>query len=110
MICGTAARRLGRSGNAFRLLENKSIFLTGHTGFKGGWIAHWLTELGAHVHGYALAPPTEPNFFTETRLQERIASSTIDDIRDLENLAKAVKQAKPEIVIHGCTAFSARVL
>jgi len=80
--------------------KNKSIFLTGHTGFKGGWIAHWLTELGAHVHGYSLVPPTELNFFTATRLQERIASSTIDDIRDLENLAKAVKQAKPDILIH----------
>jgi len=80
--------------------NNKSVFLTGHTGFKGGWIAHWLTELGAHVHGYALAPPTELNFFTATRLQERIASSTIDDIRDLEKLSTAIKQAKPDILIH----------
>jgi len=80
--------------------KNKSVFLTGHTGFKGGWIAHWLTELGAHVHGYALAPPTEPNFFAETKLQERIASSTIDDIRDLEKLSTAIKQAKPDILIH----------
>jgi CDP-glucose 4,6-dehydratase len=80
--------------------KNKSVFLTGHTGFKGGWIAHWLTELGAHVHGYALASPTEPSFFTETKLQERIASSLIDDIRDLENVTKAVKQAKPDILIH----------
>lgn len=80
--------------------KNKSVFLTGHTGFKGGWIAHWLTELGAHVHGYALAPPTEPNFFTETELQERIASSTINDIRDLEKLSTAIKQAKPDILIH----------
>lgn len=80
--------------------KDKSAFLTGHTGFKGGWIAHWLTELGARVHGYALVPPTGPNFFTETKLKERIASSVIGDIRDLENLAKAVKQAKPDILIH----------
>ena len=80
--------------------KNKSVFLAGHTGFKGGWIAHWLTELGAQVHGYALAPPTDQNFFTQTNLKERIASSVIGDIRDLENLSKAVKQAKPDILIH----------
>ena len=80
--------------------RNRSVFLTGHTGFKGGWIALWLSQLGAKVHGYALAPPTETNFFTETKLQERIVSSTIRDIRHLESLAKAVKQAKPDILIH----------
>jgi len=80
--------------------KNKSVFLTGHTGFKGGWTAHWLNELGAKVYGYALAPPTEPNFFTETKLRERIAGSTIGDICDLENLAKAIKQAKPDTLIH----------
>jgi len=80
--------------------KNKSVFLTGHTGFKGGWIVHWLTQLRAHVHGYALAPPTDPNFFTETRLQERIVSSTLGDVRDLENLDKAIKLAKPDILIH----------
>lgn len=80
--------------------KNKSVFITGHTGFKGGWIAHWLTELGAKVYGYALAPPTEPNFFTETKLQERIVSSTICDIRDLEKISKEIRQAKPDILIH----------
>jgi CDP-glucose 4,6-dehydratase len=80
--------------------KNKTIFLTGHTGFKGGWIVHLLTELGARVYGYALAPPAKPNFFTETKLQERISSSVIGDIRDLENLAKAVKHANPDILIH----------
>jgi CDP-glucose 4,6-dehydratase len=80
--------------------KNKSVFLTGHTGFKGGWIAHWLTELRAHVHGYALAPPTDPNFFTETKLQDRIVNSTLGDVRDLENLDKAIKLAKPDILIH----------
>lgn len=80
--------------------KNKTVFLTGHTGFKGGWIAHWLTELGAQVHGYALAPPTEPNFFTETNVQERIASSVKGDIRDLEALTSAIKLAKPDILIH----------
>ena len=52
--------------------SGKSIFLTGHTGFKGGWLAHWLSELGAMVHGYSLEPPSELNFFTETKLVERL--------------------------------------
>ena len=49
---------------------NRSVFLTGHTGFKGGWIGMWLSHMGAKVHGYSLEPPTTPNFFSETNLKE----------------------------------------
>ena len=80
--------------------KNKKVFLTGFTGFKGGWIAHWLHELGASVHGYSLGPPTQPNFFTETQLQKRLAHSTIGDIRDLTALISALKTARPDIIIH----------
>lgn len=80
--------------------KDKSVFLTGHTGFKGGWIAHWLFELGASVNGFSLEPPTQPNFFTETQLQNRLTHSTIGDIRDLAALTSALDQAKPDIVIH----------
>jgi CDP-glucose 4,6-dehydratase len=80
--------------------KKKTVFLTGHTGFKGGWIAHWLHELGASVHGYSLEPPTQPNFFTETKLQKILANSTISDIRDIEVLTSALKIAKPNIIIH----------
>ena len=80
--------------------EGKTVFLTGHTGFKGGWIAHWLHELGAAVHGYSLQPPTHSNFFAATQLQRRLARSTIADIRDLNSLTSAIKQAKPGIIIH----------
>ena len=80
--------------------KNKTVFLTGHTGFKGGWIAHWLDELGASVHGYSLKPPTEPNFFTDTRLRQRLAQSTIGDVRDLNTLTAALSTAKPDIIIH----------
>ena len=79
---------------------NRSVFLTGHTGFKGGWIALWLSQLGAKVHGYSLAPPTTPNFFTATQLEDRLQSSTIADIRDLPKLAAALQAAQPSIVIH----------
>jgi CDP-glucose 4,6-dehydratase len=80
--------------------RGRSVFLTGHTGFKGGWIALWLAQLGAKVHGYSLTPPTTPNFYSETKLQERIQSSDIADIRDLRKLKSAMKAAKPSIVIH----------
>lgn len=80
--------------------KDKTVFLTGHTGFKGGWIAHWLYELGAAVHGYSLEPPTQPNFFTETNLRNRLARSTIGDIRDIAAFTNALKQAKPDIIIH----------
>ena len=80
--------------------KGKTVFLTGHTGFKGGWMAHWLSELGASVHGYSLEPLTQPNFFTETQLQKRLAQSTFGDIRDLAALTSALKQAKPDIIIH----------
>jgi CDP-glucose 4,6-dehydratase len=80
--------------------KNKSVFLTGHSGFKGGWIAHWLCELGAQVHGYSLEPPSTPNFFTETKLHEHLNSSTIGDIRNLDQLKEAINQAKPDILIH----------
>jgi len=76
------------------------VFLTGHTGFKGGWIALWLSHMGAKVHGYALAPPTKPSFFEETQLQSRLATSTINDIRDFKNLCKAMQAANPSVVIH----------
>jgi CDP-glucose 4,6-dehydratase len=80
--------------------HGRAVFLTGHTGFKGGWIALWLSQLGAQVYGYALNPPTNPNFYTATRLGDRLANSTIGDIRDLQKLAAAMSAAKPSVVIH----------
>ena len=78
----------------------KRVFLTGHTGFKGGWLALWLTELGADVHGYALQPPTRPSLFDVVGLERRIASSTIADVRDGAALAAAMRAARPDVVFH----------
>lgn len=80
--------------------RGKKVFLTGHTGFKGGWLCLMLARLGALVHGYALPPPTEPNLFTLARIEETLASHRLADVRDRETLAQAVRAAAPDIVIH----------
>jgi len=80
--------------------RGKRVFLTGHTGFKGGWLALWLGDMGAEVHGYALAPATDPSFYEVTRLANHLASSTIADIRDAEALRAALHAARPEVVLH----------
>ena len=79
--------------------RNKSVFLTGHTGFKGSWLSLWLTELGAKVTGYALTPPTNPSLFEVAKVAEGM-HSIIGDVRDGEALKAALKAAKPDIVIH----------
>jgi CDP-glucose 4,6-dehydratase len=80
--------------------NGKRIFLTGHTGFKGGWMSLWLASMGAKVTGYALAPNTTPNFFEVANIEAGLEQSHLADIRDLEKLQKAMGDAKPEIVIH----------
>lgn len=80
--------------------KGKRVFITGHTGFKGGWLSLWLQSLGAEVHGYSLPPPTSPNFFSVARVDEGMASSTIADIRDAEQLAVTLQRVRPEIVFH----------
>lgn len=80
--------------------KNKNIFLTGHTGFKGGWLAFWLSELGANVHGYALKPHEEESFFNATNLVNRLSSSTIGDIRDADIMHQAFKASNPDLLIH----------
>ena len=79
--------------------RGKRVFLTGHTGFKGAWLALWLQELGAIVTGYALAPITTPNLFDVARVAEGM-KSVIGDIRDAEKLQNAIGVAQPEIILH----------
>lgn len=80
--------------------KGKKVFLTGHTGFKGGWLSLWLASMGAKVTGYALAPNTTPNLSDVLAIESLIARSYIADIRDLESLQKAMSEAKPDVVIH----------
>jgi CDP-glucose 4,6-dehydratase len=80
--------------------QGKRVFLTGHTGFKGSWLALWLSQLGAKVSGYALAPPTEPSLFDLAKVESRLAHHAVCDIRDLEAVKRAMASAQPDIVIH----------
>jgi CDP-glucose 4,6-dehydratase len=83
-------------GDAFR---EKTVWLSGHTGFKGAWLAHWLLELGARVHGFALAPPTRPALFDQLGLAKRVEHE-INDIRDGAAVAKSIRAAQPDFVFH----------
>jgi len=79
--------------------RGKRVFLTGHTGFKGSWLALWLEQLGAVVTGYALIPNTQPNMFETAQVGSGM-TSLISDIRDFDALRGAMTAAQPEIVFH----------
>ena len=78
---------------------DRSVLITGHTGFKGAWLAEWLTSLGARVTGYALDPPTEPNLFEALDLGQRLRH-VIADVRDGDRLAAEVQAAQPSVIFH----------
>lgn len=80
--------------------RGKRVFLTGHTGFKGSWLALWLSRLGAEVHGYSLAPPTDPSLFELAGIRECLASHRTGDIRVGVRLQAAIRDSRPEIVFH----------
>ncbi len=79
------------------IYHGKKVLVTGHTGFKGSWLALWLVEMGAVVVGYALKPPTSPSHFELLNLP---ITSVIGDIRDLVKLSETFQRHEPEIVFH----------
>jgi CDP-glucose 4,6-dehydratase len=80
--------------------KNKRVFLTGHTGFKGCWLAEWLLMLGAEVHGFALDPQPHEILFDQLGLADRLASDTRADLADQSALRTAIESANPDIVFH----------
>jgi CDP-glucose 4,6-dehydratase len=83
-----------------RAFAGKRVFITGHTGFKGSWLSEWLLECGAEVHGYALEPVSEPSLFSQLKLDERIKTHTIADIRDRVKLGQVINGCSPDFVFH----------
>ena len=78
----------------------KSVFLTGHTGFKGSWLLLWLHQLGARVSGYSLNPATQPALFEQARLSELLHRDHRSDLANLEALRRALRDSQAEIVFH----------
>lgn len=79
--------------------SGKKVLVTGHTGFKGGWLTAWLKLLGAAVIGFALPPETQPNLYTAAGIGEQMVTA-FGDIRNLAAVSALFSQNEPEIVIH----------
>ena len=83
----------------FSFYKNKTIIVTGHTGFKGTWLCKILIKAGAKVVGYSLEPPTKPSLFELSRIEDQMVS-IIGDIRDYDHLKQTFDKYQPELVFH----------
>jgi CDP-glucose 4,6-dehydratase len=81
------------------VFRNRTVWLSGHTGFKGAWLAEWLLELGATVHGFALPPDTQPALFEQLDLQHRLQHQ-FGDIRDADEVCRSIERTQPDFVFH----------
>jgi len=79
--------------------RNRSVLITGHSGFKGSWLALWLHHMAARVTGMSLEPPSSPNLFELARVAE-VVDSIHGDVRELEALSNVCSKARPEIIFH----------
>jgi CDP-glucose 4,6-dehydratase len=79
---------------------DRSAFVTGHTGFKGSWLAIWLHQLGASVHGFALDPPTTPSLYEIAGVESLMSSDVRADLGDFGALGSALERARPEVIFH----------
>lgn len=97
--CGEPLTSENRFYPTVEFWRGRRVLVTGHTGFKGGWLTMWLTQLGAHVSGFALLPDRSPNFFEAIKL-EHLCDHRLGDIRNIDDLVAAFHAARPEIVFH----------
>ena len=80
--------------------QNKSVFITGHTGFKGSWLSKTLLMFNAEVHGYSREPITTPSLFNVVELKREISTHHIGEINDKTKLSDAIKSASPDVIFH----------
>ena len=80
--------------------RGKKVLITGHTGFKGGWLSLWLKILGAKVIGYSLNPITKKNFFNETKIKKIFKKDYRKNIKNIDDLSKCISTFRPQIVFH----------
>ena len=80
--------------------QNRRVLVTGHTGFKGGWLSLWLAARGARVHGFSLDPPTTPSFHAACDVAGHVADDRRGDVRDPAALKACLTAARPEVVFH----------
>jgi len=80
--------------------RGRRVLITGHTGFKGAWLALWLARLGAKVTGYSLPPPTQPSLFELASISSLLAGSVTGDVRDASKLASILKECEADVVFH----------
>ena len=85
--------------NCFKgIFNNKTVFVTGHTGFQGTWLSLWLKKMGANVIGYSIDIPTEPSFFEIVNLKDDITNIS-GDIKDYDHLKSSINEFKPDILL-----------
>jgi CDP-glucose 4,6-dehydratase len=92
-------RREGTLEDVVKTWQGRRVFLTGHTGFKGSWLALWLSRLGAQIRGYSLDPCTEPNMFSLASVGT-VLDDVRGDIRDYAKLEVSMTQFAPEVIFH----------
>ncbi len=80
--------------------NGKKVLVTGHTGFKGGWLSLWLKFLGAKIAGYSLNPTTKKNFFDKTKIKKIFKKDVRKNIQNFKDLSKCIHSFKPEIIFH----------
>ena len=81
------------------IFNNKTVFVTGHTGFQGTWLSLWLKKMGANVIGYSIDIPTKPSFFEIINLKDDM-TNIFGDIKDYDHLKSSINEFKPDIIFH----------